>query len=56
MGNILVGTILIILIAVLVRGLIQDHKKGGCAGCSGCAGGCGGCGMHQEHRSAEHKK
>lgn len=56
MGNILVGTVLVIMVVVLVRGLINDHKKGGCAGCSGCGGSCAGCGMHQHSATEEHRE
>ncbi len=49
MGDVIVLAVLTGIIALIVRGMIRDRKKGGCCGCSGCAGctagksGCAGC-------------
>lgn len=49
MGDIIVITVLILIVALVIRGMIRDKKKGkhcGCGTCKGCAmaGNCqGGC-------------
>jgi len=59
MGDIIVITVLMLIIALIVRGMIRDRKKGKCCGCSGCSacascaacsscsGNCSGCGEMQ---------
>jgi len=36
MGDMIVIAVLIMVVALIVRGMIQDKKKGKCCGCSGC--------------------
>ena len=40
MANIIVGGILVLVLALVIRTMIRDHKKGGCASCGG-GWGCG---------------
>lgn len=44
-GDIIVIAALVLIIALIVRGMIRDKKKGRCCGCSGCSGcpSCGSC-------------
>ena len=49
-GDIIVLSVLVLVIAVVIAGMIRDKKKGngccgGCSGCSGCAakGSCASC-------------
>lgn len=48
-GDIIVLSVLMLVIAVVIAGMIRDKKKGktcgGCSGCSGCAakGSCASC-------------
>ncbi len=45
-GTIIISLAIIALVAVCIRYLIKEHKKGGCAGCpseSICHAGCAGC-------------
>ena len=43
MGTLIVGVILIVIVAAIVRSMIKDKKNGkGCGDCSHCGGGCGG--------------
>ena len=38
MGYIVVTLLLILLVAAILRGMVKDHKTGGCGcGCKGCA-------------------
>ncbi len=37
-GDIIVIAVLVLIIALIVRGMIRDKKKGKCCGCSGCSG------------------
>lgn len=41
MGNLIVLAVLGVIVALAVRSLYRDHKKGGCAGCSRNCGSCG---------------
>ena len=41
MGDIIVLAVLGVIVALAVRSLYRDHKKGGCAGCSHNCGSCG---------------
>lgn len=43
MGDFIVLAVLGIVVALAVRSLYRDHKKGGCAGCSH---NCGSCSAH----------
>ena len=40
MGDIIVLSVIIFTVALAVRSLWKDHKKGGCAGCSRNCGSC----------------
>ena len=48
-GDIIVIAALVLIIALIVRGMIRDKKQGKCCGCSGCSAcasckdGCSGC-------------
>lgn len=44
-GDIIVIAALVLIIALIVRSMIRDKKKGRCCGCSGCSGcpSCGSC-------------
>ena len=43
MGTFIVGVILVVIVAAIVRSMIKDKKNGkGCGDCSHCGGGCGG--------------
>ena len=42
MGDVIVIAVLVLIVALIVRGMIRDKKKGKCCGCSGCSG-CSGC-------------
>lgn len=44
-GDIIVIAALVLIIALIVRGMIRNKKKGRCCGCSGCSGcpSCGSC-------------
>ncbi len=47
LGNAIVVSLVVLLVAVCFRELIRGHKSGGCSGsCAGCSGSCSGC-----HRS-----
>ena len=37
-GDIVVIAVLILIIALIVRGMVRDRKQGKCCGCSGCSG------------------
>lgn len=37
-GDVIVIAVLVLIIGLIVRGMIQDKKKGKCCGCSGCSG------------------
>ena len=37
MGDVIVIAVLVLIIALIVRGMIRDKKKGKCCGCSGCS-------------------
>lgn len=37
-GDIIVISVLVLIIALIVRGMIRDKKQGKCSGCSGCSG------------------
>ena len=37
-GDIIVIAVLVLIIALIVRGMIRDKKQGKCCGCSGCSG------------------
>jgi len=41
MGDIIVLTVLVVIVALVIRSMWKNHKKGG--GCSGCSGNCSGC-------------
>jgi len=41
MGDLIVLAVLGIVVALVVRSLYRDRKKGGCAGCSRNCGSCG---------------
>lgn len=41
MGDLIVLAVLGMVVALAVRSLYRDHKKGGCAGCSRNCGSCG---------------
>ena len=43
-GDLIVLAVLTLVVALVVRGIIRDKKKGKCGGCSGCSG-CSGCVM-----------
>lgn len=54
MGDIIVIAVLVLIVALIVRGMIRDKKKGkccGCSGCSGCASCCGNCSGCAERKS-----
>ena len=42
MGDVIVIAVLVLIVALIVRGMIRDKKKGKCCGCSGCSG-CNSC-------------
>ena len=42
MGDVIVIAVLVLIVALIVRGMIRDKKKGKCCGCSGCSG-CSSC-------------
>ena len=51
-GDMIVIAVLVLIVALIIRGMIRDKKKGNCCGCSGCSGcpsrgncggSCGGC-------------
>ena len=51
-GDMIVIAVLVLIVALIIRGMIRDKKKGKCCGCSGCSGcpsrgtcggSCGGC-------------
>ena len=49
--TIVVGLILLAVVALAVRSILRQHRRGGCSGCScGCegCGGSGSCGGHTE--------
>lgn len=58
LSTIVITLILIIVVALIVRGMIRDKKAGKL--CSGCSGGCGGCsGCHTApavHQTKSEKK
>ena len=37
MGDVIVIAVLVLIVALIVRGMIRDKKKGKCCGCSGCS-------------------
>ena len=37
MGDVIVIAVLVLIVALIVRGMVQDKKKGKCTGCSGCS-------------------
>ena len=37
MGDAIVIAVLVLIVALIVRGMIRDKKKGKCCGCSGCS-------------------
>ena len=40
-GYCIVGGVLLLVVALAVRSIWKDHKKGGCSGnCANCSGGC----------------
>ena len=43
MGDFIVLTVIGFCVALAVRSMWKDHKKGGCAGCSGCSHNCSSC-------------
>ena len=42
-GDMIVIAVLVLVVALIVRGMIRDRKKGKCSGCSGCSGCCSSC-------------
>ena len=36
-GDMIVIAVLVMVVALIVRGMIRDKKKGKCSGCSGCS-------------------
>ena len=42
LGDIIVISALVMIVALIVRGMIRDKKQGKCSGCSGCSG-CSSC-------------
>ena len=36
-GDVIVIAVLVLIVALIVRGMIRDKKKGKCCGCSGCS-------------------
>ena len=43
MANIIVGGIIVLILALAVRTMVRDRKKGGCSSCGGGCGHCSGC-------------
>ena len=43
LGTILVLLLLAVVVGLIVRHLVRQHKRGGCAGCSGGCGSCTAC-------------
>lgn len=41
MGDFIVLAVLVVIVALVIRSMWNNHKKGG--GCSGCSGNCSGC-------------
>ena len=37
MGDVIVIAVLALIVALIIRGMIRDKKKGKCSGCSGCS-------------------
>ena len=49
MGDIIILAALAAVVALAVRALVKQRRKGGCAGCSGgCAGCSGRCGIRKQ--------
>ena len=42
LGDIIVISVLVMIVALIVRGMIRNKKQGKCSGCSGCSG-CSSC-------------
>ena len=40
LSTIIVGLIVLAAVALALRAVLRQSKKGGCAGCSGCSGAC----------------
>ena len=38
LGTIIVGVVVLAIVALIVKKMINDKKKGGCATCDGCSG------------------
>ncbi len=50
MATFIVGTLVLLATALIIRKLIRDKKNGaGCSGCSGCGGGCS---CHSAHKES----
>ncbi|MBR4990901.1 MAG: FeoB-associated Cys-rich membrane protein [Oscillospiraceae bacterium] len=45
LGDIIVISALVMIVALIIRGMIRDKKQGKCSGCSGCSdcSSCSGC-------------
>ena len=41
MGDVIVLAVFAVIIYLVVRSMVKNHKRGGC--CSGCSGNCSGC-------------
>ena len=37
MGDVIVIAVLVLIVALIIRGMVRDQKKGKCCGCSGCS-------------------
>lgn len=56
MSDFIIIAILLIVVALIIRSLVKQRSKGGCAGCSGgqgCGGGC--CGCHNKDANTPKK-
>lgn len=49
MATWIVGAVVVLIAAVIIKSMINDKKNGKtCSGCSGCGGGCHGCGSEEK--------